>query len=62
MVMTAQPGRLKMMVPVPLKRPRDVLELQVTPIFGELVHMIWSSLREEVQRARDLDEAEGVRK
>jgi NitT/TauT family transport system ATP-binding protein len=61
MVMTAQPGRLKMMVPVPLRRPRDVLELQVTPVFGELVHRIWSSLREEVQRARDLDEAKGVR-
>jgi hypothetical protein len=26
------------------------------------VHSIWSSLREEVQRARDLDEARGVRK
>ena len=62
MVMTAQPGRVKMMVPVPLTRPRDVLELQVTPVFGELVHLIWSSLREEVQRARDLDEAKGMRK
>jgi NitT/TauT family transport system ATP-binding protein len=62
MVMTAQPGRLKTIVPVPLARPRDVLELQTNPVFGELVHQIWSSLREEVHRARELDEAKGVRK
>jgi len=62
MVMTAQPGRLKTIVPVPIARPRDVLELQTNPVFGELVHQIWSSLREEVQRARELDEAKGVRK
>jgi NitT/TauT family transport system ATP-binding protein len=62
MVMTAQPGRLKTLVPVPLARPRDVLELQTNPVFGELVHEIWSSLRDEVQRAREMDEAKGVRK
>jgi NitT/TauT family transport system ATP-binding protein len=62
MVMTAQPGRLKTLVPVPLARPRDVLELQTNPVFGELVHQIWSSLRDEVQRAREMDEAKGVRK
>jgi NitT/TauT family transport system ATP-binding protein len=62
MVMTAQPGQLKTIVPVPLARPRDVLELQTNPVFGELVHQIWSSLRDEVQRARELDEAKGVRK
>jgi NitT/TauT family transport system ATP-binding protein len=62
MVMTAQPGRVKTVVPVSLARPRDVLELQQNPEFGKLVHQIWSSLREEVQRARELDEAKGVRK
>ncbi len=62
MVMTAQPGRVKTVVPVSLARPRDVLELQQNPEFGRLVHQIWSSLRDEVQRARELDEAKGVRK
>ena len=30
MVMTAQPGRLKRFVPIPLARPRDIMELQGT--------------------------------
>ncbi len=53
MVMTAQPGRLKLFVPIPLGRPRNLLELQKAPEYGDLVHRIWSSLREEVQRARE---------
>jgi NitT/TauT family transport system ATP-binding protein len=52
MVMTAQPGRLKTFVPVPLARPRNLIELQKTPDYGELITRIWSSLREEVDRAR----------
>src|SRR5208282_4257774 len=31
MVMTAQPGRVKTLVPVPLARPRTIMELQKTP-------------------------------
>src|SRR5215467_83269 len=56
MVMTAQPGQVKMMVPVPLARPRNILELQKTPQYGELIAHIWSSLREEVHRARQQEE------
>jgi NitT/TauT family transport system ATP-binding protein len=56
MVMTAQPGRVKTFVEVPLARPRDIMELQKAPEFGELVAHIWSSLREEVQRARRQEE------
>jgi NitT/TauT family transport system ATP-binding protein len=52
MVMTAQPGQVKALVDVPLSRPRDVMELQKSPAYGELIHRIWSSLRDEVQRAR----------
>ena len=57
MVMTAQPGRVKSFVPVPLARPRNIIEMQMAPQFGELVHRIWSDLREEVQRARDQENA-----
>jgi NitT/TauT family transport system ATP-binding protein len=56
MIMTAQPGRVKTLVPVGLARPRNVLELQKEPEFGSLVHHIWSSLRDEVQRSRQQDE------
>jgi NitT/TauT family transport system ATP-binding protein len=56
MVMTAQPGKVKTFVPVPLARPRNIMELQKSPEYGELVAHIWSSLREEVQRARAQEE------
>ena len=56
MVMTAQPGRVKALVPVPLARPRNIMELQKTPEYGELIHHIWLSLRDEVQRARAQEE------
>jgi NitT/TauT family transport system ATP-binding protein len=56
MVMTAQPGKVKMFVPVPLTRPRSIMELQKSPQYGELIAHIWSSLREEVHRARKHEE------
>jgi NitT/TauT family transport system ATP-binding protein len=56
MVMTAQPGKVKMFVPVPLTRPRNIMELQKSPQYGELIAHIWSSLREEVHRARKQEE------
>jgi NitT/TauT family transport system ATP-binding protein len=56
MVMTAQPGKVKAFVPVPLARPRNIMELQKMPQYGELIAHIWSSLREEVQRARQQEE------
>jgi NitT/TauT family transport system ATP-binding protein len=59
MVMTAQPGRVKALVPVPLARPRNIMELQKSPQYGELVSSIWSGLREEVQRARAQEEGMG---
>jgi NitT/TauT family transport system ATP-binding protein len=56
MVMTAQPGRLKQFVQIGLKRPRNIMELQGAPEYGELVHRIWTSLRDEVQRAREIED------
>jgi NitT/TauT family transport system ATP-binding protein len=56
MVMTAQPGRVKSFVQVPLPRPRNIMLLQKTPKYGELIAHIWSDLREEVQRARCQEE------
>src|SRR5262245_53116111 len=56
MVKTAQPGKVKAFVPVPLARPRAIMELQKMPQYGELIAHIWSSLREEVHRARQQEE------
>ena len=56
MVMTAQPGKVKAFVQVPLARPRNIIALQKTPEYGELITQIWSSLREEVDRARRHEE------
>jgi NitT/TauT family transport system ATP-binding protein len=53
MVMTATPGRAKAVIDVPLARPRNVLELQQNPVFGDLVVHIWEQLRDEVLRARE---------
>jgi len=57
--MTAQPGRVKMMLDVPFGRPRNVMELQREAQFGNLVHDIWMQLREEVDRARSQNEMNG---
>jgi len=56
MVMTAQPGKVKAFVQVPLPRPRNIMDLQKTPEYGGLIHQIWSSLRDEVHRARAQEE------
>src|SRR5215208_4705792 len=56
MVMTAQPGKVKAFVPVPLARPRNIMELQKSPQYGELIAHIWTSLRDEVHRARQQEE------
>jgi NitT/TauT family transport system ATP-binding protein len=61
MVMTAQPGRIKQFVPIALARPRNIMELQGAPEYGELVHRIWSDLRDEVHRARELEDNKGVK-
>jgi NitT/TauT family transport system ATP-binding protein len=51
-LMTAQPGRIKKIIEVPLPRPRNVLELRHDRLFGEIVYEIWGHLREEVEKAR----------
>jgi hypothetical protein len=47
---------VKAFVPVPLARPRNIMELQKSPQYGELIAHIWSSLRDEVHRARRQEE------
>jgi NitT/TauT family transport system ATP-binding protein len=51
-VMTAHPGTVKDVVPVPLSRPRDQATLRSDPEFARLFGRIWESLRAEVLDAR----------
>jgi NitT/TauT family transport system ATP-binding protein len=51
-VMTAHPGTVKDVVPVPLSRPRDQATLRSDPEFARLFGSIWESLRVEVLEAR----------
>lgn len=51
-VMTAHPGRIKAVIPVPFPRPRSVFELRAQPEFGQLTYQVWELLRDEVMRAQ----------
>src|SRR5690349_9175596 len=59
MIMTAQPGKVKSLVKVPFGRPRNIMELQRNADYGNLIHEIWMSLREEVDRARSQSDISG---
>jgi NitT/TauT family transport system ATP-binding protein len=49
-VMTANPGTVKTVIPVNLPRPRD-LSVMATPAFAALTGAVWEALRDEVRRA-----------
>ncbi len=51
-VMTAQPGRIKEIIDIPFRHPRDVVELSASPEFGALKLAIWRILEGEVNQAR----------
>ena len=55
-VMTAQPGRIKAIVPVDFPRPRSAAELRADPRFGALELSIWRMLEDEVRATRALAE------
>jgi NitT/TauT family transport system ATP-binding protein len=50
-VLTARPATVRALYPVDLPRPRDLVDLRLSPRFHELVGRLWSDLREEVDRA-----------
>ena len=51
-VMTAHPGRIKQIIDVPFRRPRNLMTLSASAEFGALKLDIWRVLEEEVMRAR----------
>ena len=56
-VMTAQPGRIKEIIDIPFRHPRNIMELSATAEFGALKLAIWRILEDEVMRARAESEA-----
>ncbi len=54
-VMTAQPGRIKAIVPVPFARPRSQATVRSDPQFAGMFSQIWDLLRDEVQQSRLAD-------
>ncbi|MGD9714482.1 MAG: ABC transporter ATP-binding protein [Thermomicrobiales bacterium] len=51
-VMTAQPGTIKALIPVAFGRPRDQAAVRSDPGFAEKFSTIWGLLRDEVHVAR----------
>jgi NitT/TauT family transport system ATP-binding protein len=60
-VMTAHPGRIKKIIPVDFKRPRNIPELRRDAKFGELVYEVWGTLRDEVVRAKEQEQSRRAR-
>jgi NitT/TauT family transport system ATP-binding protein len=52
-VMTARPGRVKRICPVPLKRPRDLFHLHDDEQFRATYDTLWDDLEEEVVKAAE---------
>jgi NitT/TauT family transport system ATP-binding protein len=53
-VMSARPGRIKTISPVPIPRPRDLFEIHTDERFRETYRALWGSLEEEVIKGSTL--------
>jgi len=51
-VCTRRPAMVALVQPVPLPRPRDVVNVRFEPSFKELYDTIWARLREEYREDR----------
>jgi NitT/TauT family transport system ATP-binding protein len=49
-VMTARPGRILDVVPVPLARPRNIFTIHTQPEFRELYDKLWLHLASEMKQ------------
>jgi NitT/TauT family transport system ATP-binding protein len=57
-VMSARPGRIKTIAPVPIPRPRNLFEIHTDERFRETYRALWGSLEEEVKKGAALCQAQ----
>ncbi len=50
-VMSARPGRVREVVPVPLPRPRDIFTIHTDPAFRRVYDHIWAHLADEMKES-----------
>ncbi len=55
-VMSAQPGTVRAVIDVPFSRPRSMAAVRSDPAFGALFNQTWELLRDEVMRARQIQD------
>ncbi|WP_206035658.1 ABC transporter ATP-binding protein [Roseomonas sp. HF4] len=53
-VFTGRPGRIKLIEPIDLPRPRDVFRVRFHPRFQELYEHLWQSLEAEIRMGESL--------
>ncbi len=53
-VFSARPGRIRVIRPIELPRPRDVFRIRFTEDFAHLHEALWDELKDEVARGTDV--------
>ncbi|MBI2907819.1 MAG: ABC transporter ATP-binding protein [Chloroflexi bacterium] len=53
-VMSARPGRVKLVHAVPLSRPRDVFQVRFSSEFRDFYDVLWQSLKEDFRKGEEI--------
>jgi len=53
-VMTARPGRIRVVRDIPMPRPRDVFRIRFTDAFSRIHEELWDELKDEVAKGSDV--------
>lgn len=53
-VMSARPGKVKLVHTVPLPRPRDVFQVRFSPEFRDFYDLLWQGLKEDFRKGEEI--------